>query len=76
MDKPNDKAAQLVAETITATIKTIPKEHLRDFIEITVCAYIALMRGGAGDEYVRGFLTGALEDLGKPSVTYTMPEVH
>lgn len=65
----------VVLRTVMKTVKELPEHQVRDFIEMTVCACIGLMRGGAGDEYVRGFLQGALADLDKPSVTYIAPNV-
>lgn len=71
--KQKDAVADLVLRTVFSAIKGLPTEQVRDFTEMTVCACIGLMRGGAGDEYVRGFLQGALADLDKPSATYVSP---
>ena len=65
-----DKTAAKVIDEFCAHVMLVPEAERAAYIEITVCMEVAMMRGGAGDEYVRGFLKGALADLDKPADTF------
>ncbi len=65
-----DKTAAKVIDEFCARVMVIPETERANYIEMTVCMGVAMMRGGAGDEYVRDFLQGALADLDKPSETF------
>lgn len=65
-----DKTAAKVINEFYARAMVIPEAERAYYIEMTVCMGIAMMRGGAGDEYVRGFLEAALADLDKPTDTF------
>lgn len=71
----SDNTAAKVLNEFGARITSIPAIDRPDYIECTVCMGIALMRGGGGDEYVRGFLNAALADLDKPSETFMQPTI-
>lgn len=64
-------SAKVIAE-LGALIQACPVEIRADYIELSLCMLIALMRGAVGDEYVSGFLKSALADLDGPSVTYQL----
>jgi len=66
-----DKIAAKVLKELGEKVTSLPVKERADYIECTVCMCIGLMRGGGGDEYVRGFLESAIADLDKPSQTFT-----
>ena len=66
----SDNTASKVINDFSALILETPVKDRADYIEAVVCMGIAAMRGGAGDEYVRGFLEAALADLDKPYDTF------
>ena len=59
-------AGKVIDDIGTLVIQT-PVADRADYIEGVVVLGISMMRGGGGDEYVRGFLEAALADLDKPS---------
>lgn len=62
----NDPIADAVISDFGGKVNSLPASQRIDYIECTLCMCIELMRS-AGDEYVRGFLEGALADLDKPT---------
>jgi hypothetical protein len=70
------KVAASVLDLLNTELPKVPKNDVADFVEITACACIGMMRAMNGDDYVRGFLDGAIKDLDKPSDTYVMPSAH
>ena len=65
-----DKTASRVIEELSARVMALPEQERSNYIEMTVCMGVAMMRGSFGDQYVHGFLSGALADLEKPAVVY------
>lgn len=68
----SNTAAKVLEEFGGLLMKAKDSERA-DYTEIAVCMGISMMRAGAGDQYVRGFLEGALADLDKPSETFEKP---
>ena len=62
--------ASKVIDDIGTLVMQSPVKERADYIEGVVCLGIAMMRGGGGDEYVRGFLEAALADLDNPAETF------
>lgn len=71
-----DDTAKSVISDLTPLILATPVNQRADYIEQAVCLLLAAMRGAAGDEYVRGFLTAALVDLDQPAARYEFPARH
>lgn len=64
---PNDTAVGEAIAEIMGRIPDMPIDQRVDFLEALVSLGIHLMRAGSGPDYVRGFLTGAMNDLDKPA---------
>lgn len=65
MTDPSNGASQALQQLFTQ-INDLPEADVPDFLEMTVCAGIELLRATAGDEFVRGFLDSALASLAEP----------
>lgn len=59
------EGSAIAVKELLERILQMPVDQRIDFLEMLVCAGIHFMRGGSGDEYVRGYLEHALSDLEK-----------
>lgn len=76
-EETRKEIAKLVMERVLETAIKLPtSEQATMFTTMTVCAAIALMRDNLGDNFVRGFLMGALDDLDKPAERWIAPAKH
>lgn len=61
---------------LVARANTLTPEQQRQFLRVIAAGTISLMRGTFDEEYVRGFLIGALIELDVPGTAYRLPTKH
>jgi hypothetical protein len=80
-DQPVDDDAEKRAlvkalETFQAAVNGLRGKDQAEFLQMMTTIGICAIRGNYGDEYCRGYLMGALEDLDKPAEALRPPRSH